>query len=43
MKPGGIRRLTVPPELGYGTDVPPGGHVPPKATLSFWIQLVEVK
>jgi len=32
MKVGGVRRLTIPPQLGYG-DRGAGGVIPPKATL----------
>ncbi|MBY0512764.1 MAG: FKBP-type peptidyl-prolyl cis-trans isomerase [Gemmataceae bacterium] len=38
MKPGGIRRLVIPPEKGYGS----GGTstIPPNATLVFEIKLL---
>ncbi len=42
MKVGGYRRLTIPPELGYGAQGA-GSTIPPNATLIFDIQLVAVK
>lgn len=42
MKVGGRRRLTVPPELGYG-DKGAGSVIPPGATLIFEVDLLEVK
>lgn len=41
MKVGGKRQLKVPPALAYG-DQGKGGVVPPNATLTFEMQLVEV-
>ena len=42
MKVGGRRRLTVPPELGYG-DKGAGSVIPPGATLIFDVDLLEVE
>jgi peptidylprolyl isomerase/FKBP-type peptidyl-prolyl cis-trans isomerase FkpA len=41
MRVGGTRRLTIPPDLAYG----PGGSgpIPPNATLTFEIQLLEIR
>ncbi|HEY1191342.1 MAG TPA: FKBP-type peptidyl-prolyl cis-trans isomerase [Gemmata sp.] len=42
MKPGGIRRLKIPADLGYG-DKGAGGLIPGGATLVFEIELFESK
>jgi FKBP-type peptidyl-prolyl cis-trans isomerase FkpA len=41
MKVGGVRRLTVPPQLAYG-ERGAGGAIPPDATLVFEIELLEI-
>ncbi len=42
MKPGGVRRLKIPPALGYGARGA-GRAIPPNATLIFEIELFETK
>lgn len=42
MRVGGIRTITIPPQLGYGNEPPVGSGIPSNAALIFDVELVFV-
>jgi len=42
MQVGGVRKLTIPPELAYGDRPVGGGLIPANSTLVFEVQLLEI-
>jgi len=43
MRVGGIRRIIIPPNLGYGNSPPNGSGIPANATLVFQVELLAVQ
>ena len=41
MKPGGVRQLVIPPNLGYGDEAV--GNIPPNSILVFVVRVLSVK
>lgn len=40
MRPGGVRRIVIPPERGYGAEGK--GPIPPNATVTLQVELLEI-
>ena len=43
MKAGGLRRITIPPNLAYGNNPPQGSGIRPNETLIFEVELLSVQ
>ena len=43
MQVGGVRRLTIPPDQGYGNRDVGGGLIPPNSTLIFEVELLSIE
>ena len=43
MKVGGLRRITIPPNLAYGNSPPSGSGIRPNETLIFEVELLSVQ
>lgn len=41
MREGGLRKLVIPPQMGYGDR--PAGAIPPNSTLYFEVELLKVR